>query len=175
MHKNKHIQYYVTVFLLFIASGLVGCSGPRKIPRHEAHWSELRTGMSKEEVVCLLGEPSSKSDPMEAEPNPDYSPLENAVGSLFVKMIFDSWFERWHYGESEMFESLLSPSDKAYVVYFGSSGKVVSFRKPIRQGSKGECRSPYYYRDISDSAYHKPHAWSSPLLSRRSFRNLGVD
>ena len=28
----------------------------------------------------------------------------------------------------------------------------MSFRKPIDQDSQGECRSPYQYRDISDTA-----------------------
>ena len=138
MYKGKYRRYCITVPLFLIITGLLGCSGSRKIPQYQANWSKLRTGMSKEEVVCLLGESMSKSEPIKPEPNPDSSPLNDAIGTIFARTIFDSWFERWHYGEFEMFDNLLSPSDKAYVVYFGGSQRVVSFRRPISEDSEGK-------------------------------------
>ena len=113
--------------------------------QYQANWSNLKVGMSKDEVVNLLGESPSKSQPGKIQASPDSNMLQTYIGMTFVKyFIPDLWrdlcYERWHYGEFEMLENLVFPSDKAYVVYFGSSGKVVSFREPIHQGSKDERR-----------------------------------
>ena len=71
------------------------------------------------------------SGPMKFRHDPNQSLVSEIVGYPIVATVFDGWYERWAYGQFEMFENLLGPSDKAFIVYFDHRGKVVKFRRPI--------------------------------------------
>jgi hypothetical protein len=86
--------------------------------------------MSKSDVSEILGKPQSSSEPFQVQPNPTNSVMENVAGGVILKTAFDGWFERWEYGHFGLMENFLIPSDKAFIVYFGSDGKVVGLRRP---------------------------------------------
>ena len=110
---------------------LAGCATVRCQPKYSTNWSKLEVGLTKEAVVALLGEPSSCADSIQVDPQQDQSVIETLAGTVIVRTLFDGWFERWHYGQFEMFDNFLQPSDKAYVVYFNGQGTVVKFRQPL--------------------------------------------
>ena len=87
--------------------------GPIKSVTPEA-WARLRIGMSKEEVIRLFGNSPSKSGPAAWE-------------ICYQKTNFP---EFWEYNWSDGLD-FISPSDKAYVVYFDSSNQVSRFRAPL--------------------------------------------
>ncbi len=122
-------QILILPFLSIIL--FTSCSELEKTPKYETNWPQVKIGMSKHEVVDLLGESYSKSEPGKVGYDPNNTLFENAVGAIIVKTILDDWWERWHYGKFELFENMFSPSDKAYVVYFDYQGKVVHLREPI--------------------------------------------
>ena len=68
---------------------------------------------------------------MEFHYDPNQSLAAQIVGYPIAVTILDGWYERWEYGQFEMFENLFGPSDKAFIVYFDHKGKVVKFRRPI--------------------------------------------
>lgn len=87
-------------------------------------WSQLKVGMTKQEVVGLLGESLGKSGPTRLKER----------GLALVP-------EHWEYGFGGGLSSF-SPSPKSHVVYFGEDERVLSFRGP--REDKGE----YDYEDI---------------------------
>ena len=79
-------------------------------------WAEVRVGMTNEQVRGILGEPGGRGQ-----------------FSLTVDGKEYKGPEYWEYGWTEGFTPLLGgPSDKAYVVYFDQTGKVESFRAPLK-------------------------------------------
>lgn len=68
-------------------------------------WKSLKIGMTKEEVISLVGSPP------------------------FQKIVDGAIYEFWEY---EYHASLLSdgPHPKAYVIYFNKDGKVAKMREP---------------------------------------------
>jgi hypothetical protein len=95
---------------------LAACS----TPAHEANWNRLRTGMSRDEVQALLGEPSSRRVP---KPNDDGSPHPPGRG------------ERWQYGDtlSSLATGAVFPEEadeRSWRVFFADDGKVSGFRAP---------------------------------------------
>ena len=75
-------------------------------------WREMRTGMTKGEVIQLLG----------------YSECVMS-GSSIVNGHETIRPEIWQYNWTDG-SSSLTPSDKAFVVYFDQTGKVLAFRPP---------------------------------------------
>ncbi|MEW6304898.1 MAG: hypothetical protein AB1705_15590 [Verrucomicrobiota bacterium] len=68
-------------------------------------WQKLRAGMSKKEVVALLGDPRRE------------------FGATYI------FKEVWqYYGTTEIIQ--LRPAKDGYLVYFSSDGKATSFRRP---------------------------------------------
>jgi len=78
-------------------------------------WGQLYVGMDKDDVIALFGDSQSKTSP--------------AQGSKSGYINNEYWEYNWTDGLSGVF----GPSLRAYVVYFDDHGKVVSFRKPIKQ------------------------------------------
>ena len=115
------------VFLVAAATS-IGCSSARVVD----HWDELELGMTKPEVTKLVGKPSSVAGPAETRAQVD-SPLEAIIGGLIVSSIlgWDISYERWEYGDFELFENILVPADTAFVVYFDRDGRVVKLRRPL--------------------------------------------
>ena len=80
----------------------------------------LQTGMTQDQVMDLLGPPSSRWDA--PEPEKDEPPLP--------------WAVRWQYGDnlsttaSTAIGREIAP-DGVWVVAFDDNGKVVGFRKPV--------------------------------------------
>ncbi|MBI4219741.1 MAG: hypothetical protein HY682_06315 [Chloroflexi bacterium] len=87
-------------------------------------WARLRVGMTKDEVVFLLGDAEVKSGPGKTE-----------VAGRPALMTPELWPEFWEYNWTDGFP-IFSPSDKAFVVYFDSQGRVSSFREPKRGSTR---------------------------------------
>lgn len=135
------------VFLLLLCSA--GCTtAPAGPPRHVRNWDQLRHGMTSQQVIDLLGDPPDQAGPMTVATQPATSPLE-AIARVLILEAFDGRYERWHYGEFGLTENILSPSPRAYVVYFDSAGRVVRYRRPLPQASRPA--GPYQYDDVSDT------------------------
>ncbi len=77
-------------------------------------WAKLQVGMTKQDVIALLGESQRKIGPTTTETD----------GKKEIVMP-----EFWAYTWSEGLD-IFGPSDKAHAVYFDSDGKVSSFRAP---------------------------------------------
>ena len=126
-------------YLLFAAAYLClsGCATVTDPPKHVTNWSKMEVGMTKPQVIDLLGTPSLRVCPSQSKPQPDQSLIENIVGDAVVRALFDLWFERWHYGQNEPFENIFRPSDDIYSVYFNEQDRVVRFRKPVTESIDG--------------------------------------
>ena len=101
------------VMLLFLTS----CRTPQA-----QSFSQLKIGMSKEDVTKLLGSPSSKWTPAPTEGDEDADPL---------------WSSRWQYGDclSSAASTAISPDiapDRVWVVKFDHDDRVMEFRPPIK-------------------------------------------
>jgi hypothetical protein len=81
----------------------------------EEGWARLRIGMTRDEVIALLGRSESECGPVmtDMEPNP----------AVVVSPEF------WEYSWTDGLPAQ-SPSDKAYVVEFDLQGRLSAFRKP---------------------------------------------
>lgn len=96
---------------VFLVASLMatGCSKPIVVPTsttYKSNWSQLTEGITKQEVLDLIGEP------------------EHAVNNGKPNAI-------WYYGVFEMNEDIPS-SKKAYAVYF-ENGKVSKFKKAVKE------------------------------------------
>lgn len=101
---------------LAAVAALAGCA----TPAYEANWNRLRTGMSRDDVQGLLGQPSSKHLP---KPNEDGTPPAPGRG------------ERWQYGDtlSSFATGAVFPEEadeRSWRVFFGNDGCVSGFRAP---------------------------------------------
>jgi hypothetical protein len=100
------------LFLPLLLLFLLGCGSPR----FASNWSDLESGLTRSEVLELLGEPSSRVR------------LEQPGGRVAR--------ERWQYGDdstsatSPMGLGIAPPVD-VFVVTFGANGKVASYRRPL--------------------------------------------
>lgn len=90
-----------------------------KAVRPEA-WAELRVGMTKKEVIKLLGDSPGKGGPNTLE----------ACGKKVTLPEF--WEYNWTDGLA-----IFEPATKAYAVYFDAQGKVSKFRAPETRGPTG--------------------------------------
>ena len=94
---------------------LPGCQSPEAVS-----FAQLHRGMSQEEVITLLGQPSS-----------EWMPPPPQVGEALP-----DWSERWHYGDtlSTTASAAIGPDiapDAVWVITFDEQGKVMNFRAPI--------------------------------------------
>lgn len=101
------------VMLIFLAS----CRTP-----NAQNFSQLKIGMDKDEVLDLLGPPSSKWTPAASDDEQD-PPSE--------------WSARWQYGDclSSAASTAIAPDiapDRVWVVRFDEDDRVIGFRTPIR-------------------------------------------
>ena len=89
--------------------------GPRPIPGVQPEaWAKLQVGMTKQEVIALLGEPPSRTGPGTTEADGKKEPTS---------------IEFWQY---TWWDGLFSgPSDKAHVLYFHPDGTLFLFRGPV--------------------------------------------
>ncbi len=97
-------------------AALAGCA----TPAYEVNWNRLRTGMSRDDVRDVLGEPSSRHLP---KPNEDGTPPAPGRG------------ERWQYGDtlSSFATGAVFPEEadeRSWRVFFGNDGTVSGFRAP---------------------------------------------
>jgi hypothetical protein len=95
---------------------LAGCA----TTAYEVNWNRLRTGMSRDDVQGLLGQPSSRHLP---KPNEDGTPPAPGRG------------ERWQYGDtlSSFATGAVFPEEadeRSRRVFFGDDGTVSGFRAP---------------------------------------------
>jgi hypothetical protein len=161
INRGYRMQYYFSTLLLLSLTFMIGCSGSQKVPQYQANWSKLQTGMSKQEVINILGDPPSKSTPACKAGMVESAALALADNDLFN----DLHYEHWEYGKFGLFENILFPSDAAYVVYFDSNEKVVSFREPLEYWEK----PPYAFKDISPT-----HRVGGDYLESLAKRTEGV-
>lgn len=117
-------------FLLIALLTLAGCAKVSSKPKYVTNWDQLQEGMTKNEVIILLGKPLSCLKVELADREPNQPLLKHLAGIILSKALFDLWFERWHYGEFGLFEDFTGPPYEAFVVYFNSAGKVIKFRRP---------------------------------------------
>ncbi len=101
---------------LAAVAALAGCA----TPAYEVNWNRLRTGMSRDDVQGLLGQPSSRHLP---KPNEDGTPPAPGRG------------ERWQYGDtlSSFATGAVFPEEadeRSWRVFFGNDGTVSGFRAP---------------------------------------------
>jgi outer membrane protein assembly factor BamE (lipoprotein component of BamABCDE complex) len=85
-------------------------------------WAKLQVGMTKQDVIALLGESQRQVGPTTTETD----------GKKEIMMP-----EFWAYTWTEGLD-LFVPSDKAHAVYFDSDGKVSSFRAPKTANSSNQ-------------------------------------
>ena len=94
-------------------------------PRYETNWNRVQTGMTREQVAELLGEPSSRHRPKYS----DEERLRAATGGVTLTA------ERWQYGDtlSSLATGALMPNEadeRAWCVFFGPDGTVTDRRAP---------------------------------------------
>jgi hypothetical protein len=97
-------------------AALAGCA----TPAYEVNWNRLRTGMSRDDVQGLLGQPSSRHLP---KSNEDGTPPAPGRG------------ERWQYGDtlSSFATGAVFPEEadeRSWRVFFANDGTVSGFRAP---------------------------------------------
>jgi hypothetical protein len=101
----------------------MGC----QTPKYEMNWNRMRLGMTHDEVVGALGEPSSSYLPPPAAVVKPGTPAGHGVGAARD--------ERWQYGDtlSSFATRAVYPDEadeRAWCVFFGLDGKVSGFRPP---------------------------------------------
>jgi hypothetical protein len=106
----------VVVAACAAVAALAGCA----TPAYEVNWNRLRTGMSRDDVQGLLGQPSSRHLP---KSNEDGTPPAPGRG------------ERWQYGDtlSSFATGAVFPEEadeRSWRVFFGDDGTVSGFRAP---------------------------------------------
>jgi hypothetical protein len=94
-------------------------------PRYENNWNRVQTGMTREQVTELLGEPSSRH-------RPKYSEEERLQAATTGTAVVA---ERWQYGDtlSSFATGALMPNEadeRAWCVFFGPDGTVTERRAP---------------------------------------------
>jgi hypothetical protein len=94
-------------------------------PRYETNWNRVQTGMTREQVAELLGEPSSRH-------RPKYSDEERLQAATTGTAVVA---ERWQYGDtlSSFATGALMPNEadeRAWCVFFGPDGTVTDRRTP---------------------------------------------
>lgn len=94
-------------------------------PRYENNWNRVQTGMTREQVTELLGEPSSRH-------RPKYSEEERLQAATTGTPVVA---ERWQYGDtlSSFATGALMPNEadeRAWCVFFGPDGTVTDRRAP---------------------------------------------
>jgi len=130
------MRHFMRIFPIgFIISIAVvsGCaSAPVGPLKYLTNWDQLRVGMSKNEVIDLLGESSDQVKPGKIEAPTSIPSMQEILGQVVMKWAFDLDYERWHYGKfKEMLANLLNPDPTAFVVYFDDVEKVVKWRRPL--------------------------------------------
>jgi hypothetical protein len=90
----------------------VGCGAPQ----YASNWGDLEPGMTRSDVVELLGEPSSRVR------------LEQPGGRVAR--------ERWQYGDDTTGAASptglgIAPPHDVFVVTFGANGKVTEYQRPL--------------------------------------------
>jgi outer membrane protein assembly factor BamE (lipoprotein component of BamABCDE complex) len=118
----KRFEVFVFACIVFIA----GC-----VTRAPQNWSQLRVGLSRDEVQDLIGQPDSISSPVNFAPivavvATNAQPETAAKIGDLLGTLLDRSQERWVYGE----DSVLGRPQEGYSVYFDSEGNVTGFRKP---------------------------------------------
>ena len=105
-----YFHYFFTVDLPFLEAR------PIKGVQPEA-WAKLQVGMTKQEVIALLGESHCRRGPGTSE-----------IDGKKQIITPEFWQYTWTDGGFHLFGRV--PSDKAHAVYFDSDGKVSGFRAP---------------------------------------------
>lgn len=106
-----------------VSGAMSNAFAPHALPSvSEQGWQQMSVGMTKAQVMALLGDSAAKHDP-----------ATTTVNGKTVAISKEYWEYNWTDGVS--LAALLAPSDKAYVVYCGSDGTVTSFRRPIASTS----------------------------------------
>jgi len=111
------------IYILVIKHNMSSWFEPRPIMGVQPEaWAKLQVGMTKQDVIALLGESPCKGGPSTTEID----------GKKEITRP-----EFWAYTWSEGLD-LFGPSDKAHAVYFDSDGKVSSFRAPKTANSSNQ-------------------------------------
>ena len=87
-----------------------------------AAWNKMKVGMTRDEVKTLLGEPIGT-----CAAGAQYKDSDTGEAHIMPEW----WEYQWGSGVA-----MSRPSEKGYVVFFGESGRVSSFRDPIEQGHR---------------------------------------
>lgn len=125
--------------------------------RFEERWDAVRVGISKAEVKRLLGGPDDVYLPDQPQSN-------SLVGNLFALWLFDSYRERWAYGQRSLADRApilsvfgfgddgeglggwFAPKDDDYVLYFSAEEKVARkvhpYRSPLQSLTQNQPPSP---------------------------------
>jgi outer membrane protein assembly factor BamE (lipoprotein component of BamABCDE complex) len=123
--KIKVKIYICIIFFLLILSS---CAIFGIKPKYIQNWSDAKTGMKKEDIKNILGNPDTIIY------NLEYKEDQNLLGKIIVNFLYDGWYEKWCYGKNSILTSnfLLpfGPHGDIYIVYFNKEGKVVGFRQP---------------------------------------------
>jgi len=104
----------------------------------EDRWAKVHSGMSKDEVRQVLGEPD-QIYPVEK------LQTDSVVETFFFNILFETSQERWAYGRRRLlarqptfpyfgrtFDGLFAPEDDDHVIYFFNDGSVSKKRFPYR-------------------------------------------
>jgi|GEM_PF-4212927 len=107
-------------------------------PSFDDRWENVPTGMSKDQVEDILGNPNQIYPAGGVQ-------SDSLVGTIVATWLLDSFHERWAYGHRRHLESsptfpyvavamdgFMIPEDDDYVVYFSIDGKVIKKSRPSR-------------------------------------------
>ncbi|MBU1853468.1 MAG: outer membrane protein assembly factor BamE [Candidatus Omnitrophica bacterium] len=127
MRSKKQLFVVLSVIVVLIISGIFVVYrytiadmvfSPHSLPRVDLDaWGQLQKGMTKEDVIALLGDSHSKTSPVITAESNKTSSVDK---------------EYWEYNWTDGLSGVFGPSLRAYVVYFDGQGKVVSFREPVK-------------------------------------------
>lgn len=132
------------------AAALAGC----QTPKYEMNWNRMRVGMTHDEVVGALGEPSSSYLPPPAAVVKPGTPAGRGPGPARG--------ERWQYGDtlSSFATRAVYPDEadeRAWCVFFGPDGTVSGFRPPSWADAK-RSRDPVDPNDPAERTEPAPGA-----------------
>ena len=144
--NSRRRRYLYGLLICLLAATVVAFAWvflANRPPRHVRNWPYVKVGMTKSEVVRLLGEPTTRRGPAKVEGPGDSQPTIAAVAGLGAAIFggLDEYFA-WESAPKDFdklsdkekveksFSSLFGPSDESFVVYFDMQGRVKKFIPP---------------------------------------------
>jgi hypothetical protein len=128
--RRRWLAYALFLVLLAVTGAAIAVVFVSRPPRFVRNWPGIKLGMSKEEVVGLLGEPTGRSGPATVKYDGD-SPVGIAAAAGIGAALLGGFDEYWTWESKYDLPNLFAPPEESFVVYFDSQGRVKKCRPPI--------------------------------------------